>query len=84
MKLSEGMVGEEYFVKEIYLDIPAKRRLESLGMTGNSRVIILNSKKSGAKIIKVRGTRFAIGSEFANGISIEKTKSKRGELAYHE
>lgn len=84
MKLSEGMVGEEYFVKEIYLDIPAKRRLESLGMTGNSRVIILNSKKSGAKIIKVRGTRFAIGSEFSNGISIEKTKSQKGELVYHE
>lgn len=84
MKLSEGMVGEEYFIKEIHLDMPAKRRMESLGMTGNSHVMILNSKRSGTKIIKVRGTRFAIGSEFSNGISVEKTKSHKRERVLYE
>ena len=76
MRLSEGKIGEEYFVKDIRLDMPAKRRLEILGMTGNSRVVVLGSKKSGTKIIKVRGTRFALGAEFANGIEVEKSDKK--------
>ena len=76
MKLSEGKIGEEYFVKDISLDMPAKRRLEILGMTGNSRVLVVNSKKSGTKIIKVRGTRFALGAEFASGIEVEETDKK--------
>lgn len=84
MKLSEGRVGEEYFVKTIDLDMPAKRRLEILGMTGNSRVLVLNSKRSGTKIIKVRGTRFALGWEFAEGIEVEETKKGKGEEAASE
>ena len=74
MKLSEGRIGEEYFVKEIDLELAAKRRLEILGMTHGARVLVLNSKKSGTKIIKVRGTRFALGAEFSKGISIEPCK----------
>ena len=56
--------------------MPAKRRLEILGMTGNSRVMVLGSKKSGTKIIKVRGTRFALGADFANGIEVENAYKK--------
>ena len=71
MKLSEGIVGNEYFVKAIDLELSVKRRLEILGMTHGARVTVLNSKKAGTKIIKVRGTRFALGAEFAEGISVE-------------
>ena len=71
MKLSEGIVNQEYVVKGIELELTAKRRLEILGMTQGARVLVLNSKKSGTKIIKVRGTRFALGAEFSKGISVE-------------
>ena len=76
MKLSEGVVGQEYFVKSIELELAVKRRLEILGMTHSARVLVLNSKKSGTKIIKVRGTRFALGAEFSKGIGIEPVNTK--------
>ena len=74
MKLSEGRVGNEYFVRVIDSELAAKRRLEILGMTHGARVMVLNSKRSGTKIIKVRGTRFALGAEFSRGISVEPCK----------
>ncbi len=72
MKLCDGIMGRTYAIKEISLDLPVKRRLEILGMTNDARVTVLNSKKSGSKIIKVRGTRFAIGSKFAQQIEVEE------------
>jgi len=70
LKLVNGVKGNCYKVKNIKLEPVVKRRLEMLGMTEYSDVILLNKKKSGAVIIKVRGTRFALGKEFAEGIEI--------------
>ena len=70
MKLIDGSVGCTYLVQMIDLDIKIKRRLEILGMTVNSKVEIMNSKRSGTKIIKVRGTRLALGAEFSRGIEV--------------
>ena len=49
-----------------------KRRLQMLGMTKGTEVRILNNKKSGSIIMKVRGTRFAIGRRIAEGILVEE------------
>ncbi len=76
MKLSEGKLGKSYAVKEISLDLPVKRRLEILGMTMNTTVTVVNSKRSGTKIIKVRGTRFALGSDFAKKILVEPAEGE--------
>ncbi len=70
MKLIDAEVGKTYKVKEINLDYIVKRRLEILGMTENVDILILNKKNYGAVIIKVRGTRFALGKKFAQGIEI--------------
>ncbi len=78
MRLSEGLIGKSYLVKEIALELPVKRRLEILGMTMNTVVTVMNSKRTGAKIIKVRGTRFALGADFAEKIQVEQ--AKEGEL----
>ena len=43
---------------------------EILGMTGSAAVTVMNKKRGGAMIIRVRGTRFAIGREFAEGIIV--------------
>lgn len=70
MTLSDGAIGKTYRVREINLETAVKRRFEILGMTVNSAVTVLNKKRRGAEIIKIRGTRFAIGKEFAEGIVV--------------
>lgn len=70
MTLSDGKMGENYKIQRIELEENVKRRLEILGMTWNSSVLVLNKKRDGAMVIKVRGTRFAIARSFAQGIFV--------------
>lgn len=72
MTLREGIIGNRYQVKEIQLEDKVKRRLQMLGMTKGTEVRVLNNKKSGSVIMKVRGTRFAIGRRIAEGILVEE------------
>ena len=73
MRLIDGNIGMTYKVLEINLPEKIKRRLQMLGMTDNTDISILNKKFSGAVIIKIRGTRFAIGKAFAQGIIVGGT-----------
>lgn len=72
MTLREGTIGSSYRVTEIQLEDKVKRRLQMLGMTKDTEVHVLNNKKSGSIIMKVRGTRFAIGKRIAEGILVEE------------
>lgn len=72
MTLREGKIGSEYRVKDIQLEDKVKRRLQMLGMTEGIGVSVLNNKKSGTLILKVRGTRFAVGKQIAEGILVEE------------
>ena len=72
MTLRDGTIGNKYKVKEIQLEDKVKRRLQMLGMTKGTGVQVLNNKKSGSIIMKVRGTRFAIGKRIAEGILVEE------------
>ena len=76
MVISDGTIGEMYIVKNINLDNNIERRLEMLGMTAGVKLAVLNKKYKGAIILKVRGTRFAIGREIADGIEIGEYKSE--------
>lgn len=71
MKLAEGKKGEIYTVADIDLAEAEKRRLEILGLNHGARIKILEAKKSGSMIVKIRGTRYAIGKKFAHGILID-------------
>lgn len=73
MTLYEGRVGSAYMVRGIHLEQNAiTRRLEALGLNEMTRLQIQNSKRGGAFIIKVRGTRLAIGKRIAQGIEVEE------------
>lgn len=72
MTLREGTIGSSYQVTEIELEDKVKRRLQMLGMTKGTEVRVLNNKKSGSIIMKVRGTRFAIGKRIAEGILVKE------------
>ena len=68
MKLNEGKIGETYRVVSVHLDERLTRRLEALGVNEGTLVTIMNKKGSGTLIIKVRGTRLALGRQIAEGI----------------
>lgn len=70
MKLHEGKVGSWYLVKRVQVDTNITRRLEALGVNERTRILLLNKKRSGTVIIKVRGTRLALGQKIADGIEV--------------
>lgn len=70
MKLIDGNAGYTYKVLEIQLDEGISRRLQMLGMTIYSNIEVMNKKRNGAMVIKIRGTRYALGKEFVKGIEI--------------
>ena len=76
MNVSQAQNGRTYLVKKVNLEGNIERRLEMLGMTDQVKLMVLNKKNQGAVIIKVRGTRFAIGKEIADAIEIEEIENE--------
>lgn len=74
VKLSEGKVGESYSIEEISLPLQIEKRLEALGMTYGTHVMILNCKSKGIQIVKIRGTRFALGRNITKNIQVGSIK----------
>ena len=76
MNVSQAQKGRTYLVKKVNLEGNIERRLEMLGMTDQLKLMVLNKKNQAAVIIKVRGTRFAIGKEIADAIEIEEIENE--------
>lgn len=73
MNLNDSCMDKTYRVVEVTgLELPVERRLEALGLTEGTSITVLNKKTKGAVIVKVRGTRFAVGYHIAAGIRIEE------------
>lgn len=70
MTLNLGHENQSYTVEA--LDLPSKvsKRLEALGMVRGTEVEVMRVKPRGAMIVKVRGTRFAIGKGISSHIHI--------------
>lgn len=76
MKLMDGNVQKNYHVLQKSLPDRIDRRLEAIGMTVGTTVSILHKKKCAAMVIKVRGTRFAIGSDISRHIEVEEVENR--------
>lgn len=70
MYLCDGKIGNEYKVEDIDLPVNIEKRLEALGMTRGTPIAVLNSKSRGVLIVKVRGTRFALGRNITKNILV--------------
>ena len=70
MYLCDGKIGNNYKVSDIELTTKMEKRLEALGMTRGTSVDVLNSKSPGVLIVKVRGTRFALGRNITKNILV--------------
>lgn len=75
MTLYDGKTGDSYEISGVYVEENISRRLEALGLNDKTKVSILNRKKRGAMIIKVRGTRLAIGKHIAMSIEVKEEKA---------
>lgn len=72
MKLYEGQKGSTLQVIHMELPVQTERRLEVLGMLEGTRITVVNRKKKGAMIIKIRGTRFAVGQSITECIEVQE------------
>lgn len=71
MQLKDAQIGQTCVVEQINLPFQLERRLEALGMTGGTPISILNRKGKGILIIKLRGTRFALGYNITKNIQVK-------------
>ena len=72
MKLYEGKIGPTYLVESVHVEDAINRRLEALGVNENTPLLVMNKKNSGTMIIKVRGTRLALGRRITGGIEVKE------------
>lgn len=70
MTLDKGRPGEEYTVAALTLPQAVEHRLEALGMTLGTRISVLENKSRGILVVKVRGTRFAVGRGITTKIEV--------------
>ena len=71
MLLKDAEIGKTYIVENTHLPFQLERRLEALGMTKGTAVSVLNRKGKGILIIKLRGTRFALGYHITKNIEVK-------------
>lgn len=72
MLLCDGKVGNSYILESMELPESLSKRLEALGMTVGTSISVLNSKGQGILIIKIRGTRFALGKNISRNIKVRE------------
>ncbi len=72
MRLYEGQKGSTLQVVHMDLPLQTERRLEVLGMLEGTNITVVNRKKRGAMIIKIRGTRFAVGESITKSIEVKE------------
>lgn len=68
MTLDAGKPNLDYIIDSMELPQAAEKHLEALGMTHGTKISVLNNKSKGTLIVKVRGTRFAMGKGISGNI----------------
>lgn len=70
MLLNDAKINNSYIVEHISLPRNIEKRLEALGMTQGSIITVIDGKGHGILITKIRGTRFALGTNITKNISV--------------
>lgn len=78
MKLNEGKHNVTYQINDINLEQKLKTRLASVGIYPNSEITIWQKKGSGTMVVKVMGSRWALGKTIVSGIEIQEAKGDGG------
>ena len=70
MLLKDVGAGQRCVVEGVDLPFPMERRLEALGMTRQAEISVVNRKGKGILIVKLRGSRFALGYQITKQITV--------------
>jgi len=76
MQLYEGEIGKKYMVTKVLTHEAIARRLEALGMNEETIIVVLAKKYNGPMIVKVRGTRLALGKNISKKIQVEEASNE--------
>ena len=76
MLLKDVEIGQSCIVEQMQLPFQIERRLQALGMTSEARLSVLNRKGRGIMIIKLRGTRLALGYNITRNIMVRKAGAR--------
>lgn len=75
--LSRASVGSMYIVCDFSQQLQQTgRRLEALGMTRGSELLVLNAKGKGTLIVRLRDTRWALGAAITQRIFVVEKKAQ--------
>ncbi len=74
MLLKDITIGESCIIEDINLPFQMEQRLHALGMTKDTVISVLNRKGKGIMIIKLRGTRLALGYNMTKNIAVRKAE----------
>ena len=74
MLLKDAKIGDQLQVEAIHLPFELERRLEALGMTQHSPITVLHRKGRAILIIKLRGSRFALGYPITKNIEVRRSE----------
>lgn len=72
MLLKDVKAGQDCIIEKIDLPFQMEQRLQALGMTKDTAISVLNRKGKGIMIIKLRGTRLALGYNMTRKIAVKK------------
>ncbi len=70
MLLKDVGAGQRCVVEGVDLPFQMERRLEALGMTRQAEISVVNRKGKGILIVKLRGSRFALGYQITKQITV--------------
>lgn len=70
--LWKAAVHKKYIVEAILIEDLLARRLEALGINEGTPIEIMTRKRSGAMVVKVRGTRLALGKHISSNIEVRE------------
>ncbi len=74
MLLKDIDAGDSCIIERINLPFQMEQRLQALGMTRDTAIFVLNRKGKGIMIIKLRGTRLALGYNMTKNIDVRKAE----------
>ena len=81
MTLTDGEKNGIYLVKEMNVEQSIySKRLKSIGVTGGSRIKVINKKERGGVIIQVDKKQIALCRNVASGIIVEFEKKEYSEV----
>jgi ferrous iron transport protein A len=72
MTLYDGIEKGKYIVESIDLDIKTKKRLQDMGITQGVAIKILSKLGKHAYILRIRGSRVALGKEITANIYVKE------------